>query len=98
MRPAGEAEGDAASGGVARAAGMAARDDLAGAVAELAKLPPSERAPAESWIKQAQARAAAIDAGRRLAADALPGLGKGWRSVPWPRTRSAPSPVGRGVG
>jgi hypothetical protein len=76
MRPVGEAEGDAASGGVARAAGMAARDDLAGAVAELAKLPPSERAPAESWIKQAQARAAAIDASRRLAADALAGLGK----------------------
>jgi len=76
MRPVGEAEGDAASGGVARAAGMAARDDLAGAVAELAKLPPSERAPAESWIKQAQARTAAIDASRRLAADALAGLGK----------------------
>ena len=76
VRPVGEAEGDAASGGVARAAGMAARDDLAGAVAELAKLPPSERAPAESWIKQAQARAAAIDASRRLAADALAGLGK----------------------
>ena len=42
----------------------------------LEKLPPSERAPAESWIKQAQARTAAIDASRRLAADALAGLGK----------------------
>ena len=76
MRPVGEAEGDAVSGGVARAAAMAARDDLAGALAELAKLPPAERAPADSWIKQAQARAAAIDASRRLAADALAGLGK----------------------
>jgi hypothetical protein len=76
VRPVGEAEGDAASGGVARAAAMAARDDLAGALAELAKLPPSERAPAEAWIKQAQARAAAIDASRRLAADSLAGLGK----------------------
>jgi hypothetical protein len=55
---------------------MAARDDLAGALAELTKLPPSERAPADAWIKQAQARAAAIDASRRLAADSLAGLGK----------------------
>jgi hypothetical protein len=76
VRPVGEAEGDAASGGVARAAAMAARDDLAGALAELAKLPPAERAPAEAWIKQAQARAAAIDASRRLVADTLAGLGK----------------------
>jgi hypothetical protein len=76
VRPVGEAEGDAASSGVARAAAMAARDDLAGALAELAKLPPSERAPAEAWIKQAQARAAAIEASRRLAADSLAGLGK----------------------
>jgi hypothetical protein len=76
VRPVGEAEGDAASSGVARAAAMAARDDLAGALAELTKLPPSERAPAEAWIKQAQARAAAIDASRRLAADSLAGLGK----------------------
>jgi hypothetical protein len=76
VRPVGEAEGDAASGGVARAAAMAARDDLAGALAELAKLPPAERAPADAWIKQAQARAAAIDASRRLAADSLAGLGK----------------------
>jgi hypothetical protein len=76
VRPVDEAEGDAVSGGVARAASMAARDDLGGALAELAKLPPSERAPTEAWIKQAQARAAALDASRRLAADALAGLGK----------------------
>jgi hypothetical protein len=76
VRPVGEAEGEAASGGVVRAVAMAARDDLAGALAELVKLPPSERAPAEAWIKQAQARVAAIDASRRLAADSLAGLGK----------------------
>ena len=34
------------------------------------------RAPAEAWIKGAQARIAAIDASRRLAADALAGLSK----------------------
>jgi hypothetical protein len=36
VRPVDEAEGDAVSGGVARAASMAARDDLGGALAELA--------------------------------------------------------------
>jgi hypothetical protein len=75
VRPVDEAAGADASGG-ARIDALAAQGDLAGALAELVKLPPAERAPAESWIKQAQARAAPIDASRRLAADALAGLGK----------------------
>ena len=50
--------------------------DLDGALAELAQLPPPMRAPAEIWIKKAQARAAAVEASRRFAADALAGLGK----------------------
>jgi hypothetical protein len=75
VRPVDEATGADASGG-ARIDALAAQGDLAGALVELVKLPPAERAPAESWIKQAQARAAAIDASRRLAADALAGLGK----------------------
>jgi hypothetical protein len=54
----------------------AAHADLAGALTELASLPPSARLPAEAWIKKAQARAAAIDAGRKLSADALAGLSK----------------------
>jgi hypothetical protein len=54
----------------------AAHGDLAGALAELTSLPPPARLPAEAWIKKAQARAAAIDAARKLSADALAGLSK----------------------
>jgi hypothetical protein len=61
---------------VARAEAKVSRSDIAGAVSELAQLPPDARAPAEAWIKNVQARIAAIDASRRLAADALAGLGK----------------------
>ncbi|HEX2351832.1 MAG TPA: hypothetical protein VHJ16_03560, partial [Xanthobacteraceae bacterium] len=60
----------------ARSEAKASRGDISGALAELAQLPPQARAPAEAWIKSAQARTAAIDASRRLAADALSGLGK----------------------
>jgi hypothetical protein len=61
---------------VARAEAKVSRSDIAGAVSELAQLPPDARAPAEAWIKSAQGRIAAIDASRRLAADALSGLAK----------------------
>jgi hypothetical protein len=61
---------------IARIDVKAARADLAGALAELASLPDAARAPAQAWIKKAQARAAAVDAARKLSADALAGLGK----------------------
>ena len=61
---------------VSRAEAKAARADLAGALAELGELPAAARAPAEPWIDKAQARAAALEASRRLAADALAALGK----------------------
>jgi hypothetical protein len=61
---------------VTRVEVKAAHADLAGALAELGKLPPPVRAPAQAWIEQAQARAAAVEASRRFAADALAGLGK----------------------
>ncbi len=76
IRPLDEVAGSDPAAIVARIEVKAARADLAGALAELAKLPDAARAPAEAWIKQAQARAAAIDASRKLAADALSGLGK----------------------
>ena len=44
--------------------------------ASIMLLAPNARAPAEAWLKSVQARAAAIDASRRLAADALSGLSK----------------------
>jgi hypothetical protein len=71
-----EAPGSDAAAIVARSEAKASRGDLAGTAAELAQLPPNARAPAEAWIKSVQARAAAIDASRRLAADALSGLNK----------------------
>jgi hypothetical protein len=71
-----EAAGNEPAAVVGRIEVRAANADLAGALAELLKLPPEARAPAEAWIKQAQARAAAIAASQRLAADALAGLGK----------------------
>ena len=71
-----EAPGSDGAAIVARSEAKASRGDLAGAVAELSELPPNARAPAEAWIKGAQARIAAIDASRRLAGDALSGLGK----------------------
>ena len=71
-----EPAGSDAGAIVARAEAKVSRSDIAGAVSELAQLPPDARAPAEAWIKNAQARSAAIDASRRLAADALSGLGK----------------------
>ncbi len=61
---------------VARIEVKASHADLAGALAELATLPPDVRAPAEAWIKKAQMRIAAVDTSRRLAADAMSGLSK----------------------
>jgi hypothetical protein len=71
-----EAPGSDGAAIVARSEAKAGRGDLAGAAAELGELPPNARAPADAWIKSAQARIAAIDASRRLAADALSGLSK----------------------
>ena len=76
VRPTDEVAGTDAAAVASRIEGKAAQEDIAGAQAELAKLPPPSRAPAEAWIKQVQARTAALDASRRLAADALAGLGK----------------------
>jgi hypothetical protein len=71
-----EPAGSDAGAIVARAEAKVSRGDIAGAVSELAQLPPDARAPAEAWIKSAQGRIAAIDASRRLGADALSGLAK----------------------
>jgi hypothetical protein len=68
--------GDDASSVIARINGAAARDDVAAALAEIAKLPDAPRALADAWVKKAQARAAAIAASQRIAADALAALGK----------------------
>jgi hypothetical protein len=61
---------------VARAEAKASRGDIGGAASELGQLPADARARAQAWITRVDARQAAIDASRRLAADALSGLGK----------------------
>jgi hypothetical protein len=76
VRPTEEVVGNDPAAIIARSEAKASRADLSGALAELAKLPPAARAPAEPWIKKAEARIAAIELSRRLAADALAGLGK----------------------
>lgn len=76
IRRVGEAPGDDAAAVVARIEVKAVRGDVAGALAEFAKLQPSVRAPAEAWIKKATQRVAALDAAQRLAADAVAALAK----------------------
>ena len=76
IRPVGEAPGNDPATVVARIEAKAARNDIAGARDDLAKLPATVRAPAESWIKRAAARDAAIAASRQFAQDALGALGK----------------------
>ena len=76
VRPVGEAPGDDPATVIARIEAKAARSDIDAALEELAKLPLAIRAPAEMWIKKAQARTAAIAASRQFARDALAPLGK----------------------
>jgi hypothetical protein len=76
IRPAGEMSGDDPAAVLSRAQAKAARADLSGAVAELNALPANVRAPAEDWIKTVQARNTALNASRRLVADALTALGR----------------------
>jgi hypothetical protein len=76
VRPIDEAPGDDTAAVIARIEGKAKRGDIAGALDDLSKLPPSVRAPADAWMKKAQARSAALDAAQKLAADAFAALGK----------------------
>ena len=76
IRPVGDAAGDDPAAIVARLNTEAARQDIAGAVADLAKLPAAAKAPAQAFLAKVQARAAAIAAAQRVAADALAALGK----------------------
>ncbi len=76
IRPVGDAPGDDPATVIARIEAKAARNDIGGALAELAKLPAPVRAPAESWMQRAAARDAAIAASRQFALDSLGALGK----------------------
>lgn len=76
IRPVDETPGDDPATVVTRIEAKSARNDIGGALADIAKLPAAIRAPAEPWMKRAMARDAAIASSRQFAQDALGALGK----------------------
>ena len=79
VRPIHEAPGEdpaAIPAILARAETKAGRRDLAGALAELNRLPEAVRAPAQAWIGKAEQQVAAVTAARRFADGAVDALAK----------------------
>jgi hypothetical protein len=76
IRPVDEISGDDPAAVITRIELKAASADVAGALADIAKLPAPVQTPAQSWIDKAQARIAAIQSSRQIAADAIGALGK----------------------
>jgi hypothetical protein len=76
IRPVNEVAGEDPDAVIARLEAKAARQDIDGALSEIAKLPEAARAPAKDWIEKAKARGAALAASRRLSAEAMSALGK----------------------
>jgi hypothetical protein len=76
VRPVGEVSGDRPVDVLARLEAKAATADIAGALSDLATLPPQVRAPAEGWIAKAAARNSALAAARQFSLGALAALGK----------------------
>jgi len=72
---------------VARAQNPGGSFDPAATLAELARLPPASQAAVAPWVKTAQARAAALDASRKLAADAATALATNTPVPPPPQAR-----------
>jgi hypothetical protein len=69
-----DVQGDDRNAILARIEQRAAQGDIKDTMAELAKLPPDVRAPAQGWIAKVEARDKAIEASRKLAADAVAAL------------------------
>jgi hypothetical protein len=76
IRPVGETTGDRPLDVIARLETKANASDLEGALAELSKLPPQVRAPADAWAGKMKARNAALAAARQFSAGALAVIGK----------------------
>jgi hypothetical protein len=75
IRPVGEeTRGDDIPAILARAEQRAAQGNISGVLSELNRLPPDARAPVQNWIAKTEARNRALDAGRRLAAEAVAAL------------------------
>jgi hypothetical protein len=77
IRPINEGAGDAPGTVVARAEVKAAHGDIAGALAEVARLPDAVRAPAQGWIRKAEMQVAALAAARRFAETTVDALRAG---------------------
>jgi hypothetical protein len=75
IRPVDAPPGDDPSAVLARIEIAAAKADIAGALSDLGKLSDATRAPAQGWIKKANARQAALAAARAFAADTTRALG-----------------------
>jgi hypothetical protein len=69
-----EARGDDRGAILARIEQRASQGNIAGALTELNKLPADARAALQPWAAKADARNRALDASRRLAADAVAAL------------------------
>jgi len=69
-----EPRGDDRAALLTRVEQRATQGNIAGALTELNKLSPEARAPAQAWIAKTEARNKAIEASRRLAADAVAAL------------------------
>jgi hypothetical protein len=76
IRPINEAPGDDAATVITRADVKAANGNIAGALAEVKSLPAAVTAPAQGWIRKAEAQIAALAAARSLADGAVGALAK----------------------
>jgi hypothetical protein len=68
--------GDDSAAVTARIGVDAARDDIAAALSDIAKLPPAAQSVVAAWVQKAQAREAAIASARGIAAAALAALAR----------------------
>ena len=75
IRPVDAPPGDDASAVLARLEIEAAHNDITGALSDLGKLPDAARAPAQTWIKKANERQAALAAARAFAVETARALG-----------------------
>jgi hypothetical protein len=85
IRPVGEAPGDDPATVIGRIEMKMVRQDVAGAVAELDKLPAPAREIAQAWREKALARQAAVDSARRLAAASFARVAEPTAPEPSPR-------------
>ena len=76
IRPIADVPGDDPATVIGRIEIKTAQNDIAGALAEMRKLPAPVRAPAEDWTRRAEGRNAALESVKSFAATALAALGK----------------------